>query len=217
MKQFYFCYQHISSFASIFSFSFAFLDLPSFRHRATVKLIFKKGNYYNPVNYRPISFTSIVCTIQKRIISNQLTSFFLVNEIIPDAPYGLVPGWSKITIFLNDWTSTPNRRTTIDVVYLNSFKVSISHVLFKLESFGVWWTLLYWIKAFLTIRTFSVKVRQTYSNTRVLSDVPQLSVLESLLFIANVSDFYHCFNKCWQCQVFRRSWYLRGTTPIRPW
>jgi len=41
--------------------------------------IFKKGNKCDPCNYRPISFTSIICKIMEPIIRNHIMEFFSVT------------------------------------------------------------------------------------------------------------------------------------------
>ena len=46
-----------------------------------VKPIFKKGSRSDPLNYRPISLTSVVCKTMERLICTQLRDYFFFLEI----------------------------------------------------------------------------------------------------------------------------------------
>ena len=56
--------------------------------------IFKKGARYNPLNYRPISLTSVICKCLERIISQQLTAYLEECSILSDNQYGFRSGRS---------------------------------------------------------------------------------------------------------------------------
>ena len=59
----------------IFSLSLAEACLPLEWKTSTVTPIFKKGSRYSPLNYRPISLTSVPCKCLERIIVNHLNSY----------------------------------------------------------------------------------------------------------------------------------------------
>jgi hypothetical protein len=145
-------------------------------------------------NYRPISLTSICCKLMERIISKQLTEFALNHNVIPKEQHGFLPGRSVFTCHfhcLNKLTSDLDNSRSVDVVYLDIEKafdrVPHRRLPLKLQHFGVRGLMLRWIQAFLSNRTFSVKVRDSKSYDRtVASGVPRGSVLGSLLFVIYV-------------------------------
>ena len=55
--------------------------LPSAWKQATVTPIFKKGSSADPVNYRPISQTSVFCKLFERIIAADITDYLLKKLI----------------------------------------------------------------------------------------------------------------------------------------
>ena len=44
--------------------------------------IYKKGNKYDPSNYRPISITCTLCKVFKRIIASTIKKFLYSNNIL---------------------------------------------------------------------------------------------------------------------------------------
>ena len=87
---------------------------------------------------------------------------------------------------LNDWTLAVNNHTKVDVVYIDFAKAfdSISHVklLTKIHAYDIDTNLLNWISNFLSERTQSVYIGNTFLKfLPVLSGVPQGSVLGPLL------------------------------------
>lgn len=67
-----------------------------------------RGDELWPINYRPISLTSSVSKVWKRVVCDQLLHFALTHHIKRRKQHGFIPGRSTMTNLLyclNDWTS----------------------------------------------------------------------------------------------------------------
>lgn len=54
--------------------------------------IFKKGDYFDPANYRGITISSCIGKLFTKIINNRLVNFLIDNKIIPSNQIGFIPG-----------------------------------------------------------------------------------------------------------------------------
>ena len=62
--------------------------------------VYKKGEQYNPANYRPVSLTSVVCTLLEHIIVSAVMRHSEENSILTDNQHGFRRGRSCETQLL---------------------------------------------------------------------------------------------------------------------
>lgn len=123
--------------------------------------------------------------VMERIISNALVPFATSANIIPISQHGFLLGRSTVEnlfLSLNYQTSNLNFNIPMDIVYIDFSKAfdpaPRRNLLLKLEHYGITGLLLNWITAYLTGRTFSVRVETTFSTQlNVFSGVPQGPIL----------------------------------------
>ena len=83
--------------------------------------IYKKGNKAEVSNYRPISFTNVVCKIMESIIRDHVMKHFLKNDLFSNRQYGFLKGICTVLQLLriiDKWMLNLDSGAQIDCIYI---------------------------------------------------------------------------------------------------
>ena len=172
--------------------------LPDIWKSANITPIFKKGNKNNPLNYRPVSLTSVICKLLEKLIREEWVDMLEKQKMLTGKQFGFREGRSCVSnllCFYDRVTETMQERDGwVDSIYLDFSKafdkVPHKRLIWKLQHIGgISDTLLDWMNDFLQGRQMRTVIRGTVSQSRnVTSGVPQGSVLAPIMFLVYVND-----------------------------
>ncbi len=128
--------------AHLFNLSLASGQVPNDWRTATVCPIFKKGSREIPGNYRPVSFTSIVCKILEPILKQSSMHHLQRIEAISKSQDGFLPkkSWPPNLLAMEEKvTQIMDSGNTGELVFPNFPKPSIAlTIVFNQETSSLW-------------------------------------------------------------------------------
>ena len=179
----------------LFQKSLKSMNVPSYWKSAHVMPLFKSGVHSDPLNYRPISLTSVCCKTFERIVVSKLTAYLEDNRLLSPHQFGFRSGRSVSDQLLYTYdyvTQSFDSGLGVDIIFFDFCKAFdvVNHALLltMLSNIGVDGWVLGWLRDYLSDRKFKVVVHGSQSHHRnVSSGVPQGSVIGPLLFLVYIN------------------------------
>ena len=162
--------------------------------------LYKKGDYSNPENYRPISLLSSLSKVYEHLLFERMVVFCKKNEILSSKQFGFREKMScinaiiSVTEYMRDEI---DKKSTGQACFIDLKKAfdTLDHsiLLDKIEKYGFRGKVLQILESYLHGRRQYTIINGMESQVNLLSTgVPQGSVLGPLLFLIYINDIEKC-------------------------
>lgn len=172
-------------------------QFPSTWSQAIIVPILKPNKEsHSPTNYRPISLTCVLCKILEKMVSKRLLWFIETNNLLSSYQSGFRKKRSTSDHLLDLQQDILTAFHGGNKLYSIFFDMEKAYdkawrykILQKIQSLGIRGHLAFFIKNFLSNRSFRVRVNHTFSSLKPIENgVPQGSVLSTTLFILLIDE-----------------------------
>ena len=189
----------------IINLSYTNKQFPDTLKKAIIKPIHKNDDKNDISNYRPISILTVLSKIFERAALNQLLKYFEKYSLISFLQHAYQKNKGTVTCLfelLNDVYESIDQKYKVALVSLDLSKAfdTINHnlLLKKLKNFNLNTDSVDYISSYLSNRTqVSNFGKYTSSEEKIMSGVPQGSILGPFLFLCFVNDLPDIFqNVC---------------------
>ena len=163
---------------------------------AEVTPLFKKADHFDQGNYRPVSLLSYVSKVYKRIIFNQISTYF--------EPYfsSFLTGFCKICNtqhsllkMLELWKEDLDKGKSVSAIFMDLSKTfdTLNHNLLipKLEAYGFFKNSLNYIQSYFCNRLQRPNVSNNFNLWKnIFAGVPHGAILGPLIFNIYITDIF---------------------------